>query len=193
MTLVNLTKNYHNNSFHPFSRMAGFFQEDLYYAENLKSIEEHFAKHPPKKEFSGPDRQALILIYDLEIKRVWPDYFDENAISAQDELDGGFNTPNFYIKDLSTTRAAYWMGGNFSDYMESQEKFSFNRETFIKIPKSRLRYRHNEDRGTLGIIFLDTNYTEKEKDKSRNRFKKLGGMIRGLTPTTKPNPLPEPA
>jgi len=154
MGLRNLTKEYHNNGFHPFSRLINSFESDFYWADNLASIEEHFKLYPPKKEFLGNNRQALVLMDNLEVRRVWPDYFDEYESIAEREMDEGFGAPCFEIRDLSMTRIAGFTGGKFRDYFDSMEKFGINKETFVPV-QSLLLYRHDNDNGLLWIYFLN--------------------------------------
>ncbi len=167
MTLVNLTEKYLsicNPSL--FERLSLRFDLDLYRASSLFAIEEHFKKNPPKKKdrfFSKP--AAMISIDYLEIKRA-TDSFDENdGVPLRYGLNEGMCLPHFEIKDISTTRIASWMAGDAEQYLKDMEKFGFNHDEFVTIPKIYLKYIHDNERGWLILKSLDNN-RRKEKQKS---------------------------
>ena len=157
MTLINLSEEYIRNSNPPFyERVRMAFDLDLYWASSLSAIEEHFRQSPPRrKDKGGSQPSAYVVMNGLEIKRMHPDSFEEeNGVSLRG-LDDGLCFPLFEIRDSTMKRLAYWMAGNSSEYLEVQEEFGFNRESYVTIPKIFLQYRHNNERGWLAIKSFD--------------------------------------
>gem|GEM_PF-3683215 len=157
MPLINLSEEYLKNS-RPsiYERIRMYFELDLYWASSLLSIEEHFSQFPPgKKDRWSSQLSAYIVMRDLEIKRAWPDSFDEDDSVSLDGLDDGLVFPLFKIKDATIERVAYWMAGNSREYLKAKEEFGFNKESYVSIPKVFLQYRHNNNRGWLTVKSLD--------------------------------------
>lgn len=188
MSLINLSEEYVKNFRPPFyerARMA--FDLDLYWASSLSSIEEHFQQAPPrKKDRWSSQPSAYIVMRGLEIKRMHPDSFEEEDGVSLSGLDDGLCFPLFEIQDKTMRRLAYWMAGNSPEYIESQEEFGFNRETYVPIPKIFLQYRHDESRGWLAIKSLDWDRRPQTERKT------LKDRILELIPELPP-PIPQPS
>ncbi len=172
MSLINLSKEYIKNFDPPFyERIRIAFDLDLYWANSLLDIEEHFRKSPPnKKDRLSSQLSAYVIINDLGIKRMYPDSFKEDDGISLSGLDDGLCFPLFEVKDETMKRLASWMAGDSSRYIKAQEEFGFNRRIYVPIPKILLQYRHDNRRGWLSITSLDID----RKPKSiRNRILEL--------------------
>mgnify|MGYP001599174143 CR=1 FL=1 len=151
-SMINLSEEYIKNC-NPFifDRIKFHFYSDFYYANSLREIQDHFSENPPNKKFFNSELSALVLVKNLEVKRMNPDNFEEEDGASLAGLDKGFSFPIFEIKDITDNRLAYWMAGNSKEYLMNQETFGFNRNYYVKIPKTFLKYNHNPERGTLSI------------------------------------------
>ena len=186
MTLINLTEEYlrnHDPPFHERIRMA--FDLDLYWASSLSSIEEHFRQDPPrKKDRWSSQPSAYVVIRGLEIRRMYPDSFEEEDGVSLRGLKEGLCFPVFEIKDETMKRLAYWMAGDSSQYIKAQEEFGFNREVYVPIPKIVLQYRHDKSRGWLAIRSLsEDRRTQTERESLKDRVLRLTSDL----------PIPQPS
>src|SRR3989344_4173070 len=96
MTLINLTeKNKKENSL--FGRYMNNLCRDFYYAIFLFDLDE-LKKYPLKRNIFM-ERTANILMYNLMIKKLSLDYFDEDDGVSLSLFDKGMYFPIFEIKD----------------------------------------------------------------------------------------------
>lgn len=186
MPLINLSEEYaekFNSLFYERIRMA--FNLDLYWASSLYAIEEHFKQNPPRKKDSSFSKlSAYIIINCLEIKRC-DDSFEEDDWVSLEGLDRGLLFPFFEIRDGAMGRIACWMGGQSSEYLESQEEFSFNRESYVSIPKMLLQYIHDNGRGLLAIKSL--NLDRKPQTKRKSLKDKILELVPEFSPILQPS------
>ena len=188
MSLINLSKEYIRNCNPPFyERIVMAFDLDIYSASSLSAIEEHFRQSPPRRkdEWSSYP-SAYVVIRGLEIKRMHPDSFKEDDGVSLQGLNDGLTFPMFEIRDHTMRRFAQWMAGNSSEYVEAQEEFGFNRESYVSIPKIFLQYRHANKRGWLVIKSLDWDRRPQTEKKS------LKDKILELVPEFS-TPIPQPS
>jgi|TARA_B100001971_G_C18249066_1_gene576675 hypothetical protein len=187
MTLINLTEEYIRTNKPPFYeriRMACGF--DLYWASSLLNIEEHFKEFPPlKKDRFFSQKSAYVLMYNLEIKRMDPDDFDdEDGVSLEFGLDGGLlQVPHFILRDETCEKLGSWMAGKSPQYLSDREEFGFNKKSFVVIPKIYLQYRHDEKRGWLAIKSLNRDRKpELIRESLRDKISRLSPRLGVLQP-----------
>ena len=187
MSLINLTEEYVKKYNPPFYERIGMaFGLDFYWASSLSAIEEHFRESPPKrKNRLSSQLSAYVVINGLEIKRMYPDSFEEEDGVSLRGFDSGLCFPLFEIRDKTMTRLAYWMAGNSSEYTTAQEEFGFNRESYVPIPKIVLQYRQEYERGWLAIKSLDSD--RKPRTERRNLKDKILEFVPEFT-----IPIPQP-
>ncbi len=172
MALINLTEEAIRNSRIPaYARLRNMQTPDFYWASSLSEISEHFKVSPPRKKdkFFG-EKSAYIIICGLDIKRKNPDDFDEEDEVSMMGLDEGLCFPLFEIKDKTISRLAYWTEGDSAKYHESQERFGFNKHSFVKVPKLYLQYFHNNDNGWLAMQRLDESRHKTLEEKDLNEI-----------------------
>lgn len=164
--MINLTEKYLKNinpSF--YEKIKSLFYLDLYHANSLREISDYFKENSPKKKIFHDNLSAYILIRDLEVKRMHPDDFEEDD-GVFFLMDNGFSFPIFEIKDQTSKRLAYWVAGSSLDYKISQGEFGFNKNNFVKIPKTILKYNHNNENGFFFIVDFKNNRKSMKKKKS---------------------------
>lgn len=180
MVLINLTKRYIDLGRASFVDRARFyFDLDLYEASSLYAIEDGFKSEPPRKMFFG-FRSADIIVRDCYVKRVCPDYFDEDELGAAFELDEALGArPHFYLRDSTTTRMATWFAGKFADLINDLDSFGIDRERFVRVPKIYLRYIDwdNGDKGDLWIKAFDDNGPVALESQGEGILKRLRNWI----------------
>lgn len=169
MIMINMSEAYRNSNAPFFKKLYYSFGLDAYKASDILSMEEHFRKYPPrKKDRLSSKKSAHVLIRNIEVKRMWPDDFDEDDPMDLVGLNEGQKFPMFEIRDITMKRYSSWVAGDAIDFQRSQKKFGFNRDYFVKIPKTILQYYHDEDDGTLIIRDFDADFRPvKEKLKYR--------------------------
>lgn len=165
--MINLTEEYlKNNDRYFYEKIKFHFKLDFYFANSLREISDYFKENPPKKKIFHDNLSAYILIRDLEVKRMDPDDFEEDDGVSFLLMDKGFCFPIFEIKDQTSKRLAYWMAGSSLDYKISQEEFGFNKENFVKIPRTILKYNYNNQDGFFIIESFELNRRHSRKKKS---------------------------
>lgn len=157
MTLINLTERYlSERSPSLLERVYLMRSLELYWASTLSSIEEHFSMAPPRRtDRRSGQRSAYVLMYDIGVKRVPEDPFDEMDERMLRLLDEGCDAPSFYVGDGTMTRAAIWMAGKSGDFIETSKRFGLDTDHYERIPKVFLQYRHAGRRGWLALRSLD--------------------------------------
>ena len=191
MTLINLTEKDHETlGYLSLTRAKDYFNLDFYYASSLAAVEKGFAICPPRKRESfmfNRANAAIVLVRDVQIKRLHPDYVDEEDSTFTAELDECCRFPCFVVKDETSIRVATWMVGNSRNYFEDMENFGMNRETFVRVPKIYFKYIHNyspdDSRGWLIIKHISNDEIlsrDRKRESLTDRFNLLIGKVKDI-------------
>lgn len=164
-----------------------FFTFDIYWASSLWAIEEGFRHNPPKKK-SLEFKSAWVILDSAELMKVseipesenYTEFYSDNL----DFLTKNFQEfrkdlnyinrvlgypeefltyPNFLIKDQTTERIACWNAGNYNKYLEIQDEFGINDQTYAKVPRIHFLYQHNNYKGVLFIKHIKSERPPKKK------------------------------
>lgn len=169
MTLINLTERHWAANFPtPLEFVKHPFELDIYWASSLATIETNFQASPPRKKSMRDlwKPSAYLLIENIQIKRLWPDSFDEDdGVSLKQGLDKGKYSPHFELKDATGYRIAFWEAGNSKTYLKAREEFGFNRKQFVKVDKLYLQYLYYKPKRILIIVGLEKDNKPRTEEK----------------------------
>ncbi len=145
-------------------------------------MEEYFKRNLPEKKCAYLcQKAAYVLLRDVEIARDPNDQFDENDPAYLSALDEVKDFPYFLIQDATRRRLAAWMAGGSVDFATEKQKWGFNDDEFISVPKVFLRYRHFEDGGLLDLKHIGE-INDLQADSFRVRMAKLLSVSPELAP-----------
>ncbi len=167
MTVINLTQRFLEEKQGNFLQRRGLRKSlDILYVSSLAEMEDHFSQNPPIKEYHPGIKAVHVLMYNLQVKRHWPDSFDEqDGVSLEIGLKEGHAVPLFDLRDVTAQRIAQWQAGTIEDFFVAENKFHFNRDTFVSIPKIWLLYHCTGYQGVLDIVVMQEKNAQKpEKD-----------------------------
>ena len=201
MPLINLTQEFlESGGATLYDKIRLSFKLDIYGANALSEIDEHFKQNPPEKVFGSAERKsAYVFVSDIEVKRTEEDLYYPRSVYEEGEdfswfdwhlvrlskffatmkffekIDKGKLFPSLIIKDETLTTIAGWSAGNSRNYMADQANFDFNAQEFVTIPAICLQYLHPKESENLGALLIKGMYSENDETtnhKGRKKAKK---------------------
>jgi len=201
MPLTNLTQEFlESGGATLYDKIRLSLKLDIYEADSLSEIDEHFKQNPPEKVFRPAERKsAYVFVSNIEVKRTEEDLYYPRSVYEEGEdfswfdwhlvrlskffatmkffekIDKGKLFPRFTIMDETLTTIAGWSAGNSRDYMTDQANFDFNANKFVTIPAICLQYLHPKESENLGALLIKGMYeigNETTNHKGRKKAKK---------------------